>query len=171
MDGGGVNILCHIGEWHPELKNEDFAVGFMNNTIEKKLKEYKRVICIDGTHRTNRRNWDLTTVLVKNDQNMGFPVAFLLSNRLDQIIQKVFFRALREKLGENIGAEYIVTDDDPKYYNAWTEVMTEEKPRHLLCSWHVVKNWKIQGRAKLKKKENKLKLKTDMRQILNNFKY
>jgi hypothetical protein len=102
---------------------------------------------------------------------MGFPVAFLLSNRLDQIIQKVFFRALREKLGENIGAEYIMTDDDPKYYNAWTEVMTEEKPRHLLCSWHVVKNWKIQGRAKLKKKENKLKLKTDMRQILNNFKY
>jgi hypothetical protein len=49
-------LFKKIGEWHPELKNEDFAVGFMNNTMEKKLKEYKRVVCIDGTHRTNRRN-------------------------------------------------------------------------------------------------------------------
>ena len=58
--------------------------------MEKKLREFKRIICIDGTHGTNRRNWDLTVVLVKDENNMGFPVSFLLSNRLDQAVQENF---------------------------------------------------------------------------------
>ncbi|XP_063914785.1 uncharacterized protein LOC135131139 isoform X2 [Zophobas morio] len=43
---------------------------------------------------------------------------------------------------------------------------TERKPRRLLCSWHVIKNWNIQGRSKLKKQENRLKMKKEMRNIL-----
>lgn len=63
---------------------------------------------------------------------MGFPVTFLLSNRLDQKIQDIFFRSLYTRLGGAIEAEYIMPDDDPKYYNAWTEVMnTVPKPRRL----------------------------------------
>ena len=46
-----------------------------------------------------------------------------------------------------------MSDDDPKYFNAWTKVMKSDHllPRRLLCTWHVIKNWNIQGRAKLKK--------------------
>ena len=66
----------------------------MNSIMEKKLREFKRIICIDGTHGTNRRNWDLTVVLVKDENNMGFPVSFLLFNRLDQAVQEFLFRAL-----------------------------------------------------------------------------
>jgi len=34
-----------------------------------------------------------------------------------------------------------MTDDYPAYYNAWSEVF--EAPEHrLLCSWHVIRNWK-----------------------------
>lgn len=83
--------LWFIGTSYPGLKDEDFAVGFMNNIMEKKLKDFSKIICMDGTHGTNRRNWELTTVLVKDDQNMGFPVAFLVTNRLDQVIQNIFF--------------------------------------------------------------------------------
>lgn len=111
--------LWFIGTSYPGLKDEDFAVGFMNNIMEKKLKDFSKIICMDGTHGTNRRNWELTTVLVKDDQNMGFPVAFLVTNRLDQVIQNIF-RELKSRLGQTIDAEYIMTDDDPKYYNAWT---------------------------------------------------
>ena len=140
----------------------------MNSIMEKKLREFKRIICIDGTHGTNRRNWDLTVVLVKDENNMGFPVSFLLSNRLDQAVQEIFFRALQERLGEAINTEFIMSDDDPKYFNAWTKVMKSDHllPRRLLCTWHVIKNWNIQGRAKLKKIENKQQMKKQMQAIL-----
>jgi hypothetical protein len=26
----------------------------------------------------------------------------------------------------------------------------DNKPRKLLCTWHVIKNWNIQGKAKIK---------------------
>jgi hypothetical protein len=74
------------------LRKEDFAVGYMNSIMEKKLRDHKRIICIDGTHGTNRKEYELTRVLVKDDENMGFPVAFLVSNRRDQTIQEVFFK-------------------------------------------------------------------------------
>ena len=136
--------------------------------MEKKLREFKRIICIDGTHGTNRRNWDLTVVLVKDENNMGFPVSFLLCNRLDQAVQEFFFRALQERLGEAINTELIMSDDDPKYFNAWTKVIKSDHllPRRLLCTWHAVKNWNIQGRAKLKKIENKQQMKKQMQAIL-----
>ncbi|KAJ8911396.1 hypothetical protein NQ315_013533 [Exocentrus adspersus] len=67
---------------------------------------------IDGTHGTNGRNWHLTTtVLIKDENNMGFPIAFLLSNRLGQVIQEHFFRALQIRLRESVEAEYIMSDD------------------------------------------------------------
>lgn len=122
---------------------------------------------MDGTHGTNQYDWDLTILLIKDENNTGFPVAFLLSNRRDQIIQEVFFRALKEKLGEEIDVNYIMTDDDPKYYNAWTKIMaTDNKPQHLLCTWHIIKNWNIQGRNKFKNNENRVKMKKEMRKIL-----
>ncbi|XP_063914782.1 uncharacterized protein LOC135131139 isoform X1 [Zophobas morio] len=102
------------GESHPDLLDTDFAVGYMNEIMEKKLKDFKRIICIDGTHGTNRMNYELTTILIRDEDNMGFPVAFLVSNRLDTLIQKVFFAALKEKLGHIIEAEYVMSDDDPK---------------------------------------------------------
>lgn len=160
--------FIYSGESYLGLKTEDFAVGYMNAIMEKKLREFSKIICIDGTHGTNRMNWELTMVLVKDNNNMGFPVAFLLTNRLDQTIQEVFFRALKSKLGdEAINVNYIMSDDDPKYFNAWTRVMTaEEKPQRLLCTWHIIKNWNIQGRSKLKKTENRQDMKKEMRKIL-----
>lgn len=139
----------------------------MNGVMENKLRDFKRVICVDGTHGTNRRNYDLTIVLVKDENNMAFPVAFLLSNRLDRQIQEIFFRTLRSRLGESIDAEYIMSYDDPKYYNAWTKVMDpEHKPRRLLCTWHVIKNWNIQERIKIKNMEIRQEMKKKMRKIM-----
>nr|CAI5865483.1 unnamed protein product [Callosobruchus analis] len=55
---------------------EDFALGFMNSVMEEKLKRFSNIICMDGTHGTNRKGLDLTIVLIKDDRNAGFPVAF-----------------------------------------------------------------------------------------------
>ena len=62
----------------------------MNSIMEKKLQEFKTIIFIDETHGKNRRNWDISVVLVKDENNMGFPVSFLLSNGLDQLYKKFF---------------------------------------------------------------------------------
>lgn len=43
---------------------------------------------------------------------------------------------------------------------------TEQKPRRLLCTWHIIKNWNIQGRSKIKNAENRQEMKKQMRKIL-----
>ncbi|KAF2886486.1 hypothetical protein ILUMI_19687 [Ignelater luminosus] len=74
---------------------------------------------------------------------------------------------MKEKIGMDITPEYFISDDDPRYYNAWVKVMTKENvPRGLLCSWHVIQNWTIPGKAKIKKVDDVLKMKCGMRKIL-----
>lgn len=84
--------------------------------------------------------------------------------RQDQIIQEVYLKALKTRVGE-INPEYFMTDDDGKYFNAWTKEMGNS-PRRLICSWHVVKNWNIQGRAKIKDQEIRKTMKSDMHKIM-----
>ncbi|ENN83136.1 hypothetical protein YQE_00503, partial [Dendroctonus ponderosae] len=60
-----------------------------------------------------------------------------------------------------------MTDDDAKYYNAWTQVMqTDCPPRRLLCSWHVIKNWNIKGKSKIKNPDVKRNMKMKLRTII-----
>ncbi|KAI4470817.1 hypothetical protein MML48_1g12453 [Holotrichia oblita] len=120
----------------------------------------------DYLHSTNTKKIDLAVMLIKDDKNAGFPVAFFLSNRLDQQVQEVFLGALKEKLQQEINTEYFMSDDDPKYYNAWIKTMVS-RPRRLLCTWHVVKNWNIQGKKKIKDANLKNQMKTEMKRILN----
>lgn len=49
--------------------------------MEHKLKTFNNIICMDGTHGTNIHKYELTIMLVKDNKNVGFPVAFFLSNR------------------------------------------------------------------------------------------
>ncbi|XP_063920521.1 uncharacterized protein LOC135135468 isoform X2 [Zophobas morio] len=73
--------------------------------------------------------------------------------------------AMKNRLDEDIEPTYFMSDDDPKYYNSWVKVM-KNRPRKLLCSWHVIKNWNIQGRSKIKNPEIRKSMKTDMGKIL-----
>ncbi|XP_072402420.1 uncharacterized protein [Diabrotica undecimpunctata] len=127
------------GEQHDVLKKEDFALEFMNSVMEDKLREFHSIICMDGTHGTNKRGMDLTVVLIKDDRNTGFPVAFLLSNRLDQVVQEVFLGALKNRMQTGIHAEHFMSDDDKKYYNAWVKIMGNQ-PKRLLCTWYYFQN-------------------------------
>ncbi|XP_050503242.1 uncharacterized protein LOC126882376 [Diabrotica virgifera virgifera] len=153
------------GEEHDVLRTEDFAIGFMNKIMEDKLREFPNIICVDGTHGTNKRRMDLTIMLIKDDRNQGFPVAFLLSNRLDQRVQEVFLGALKNRMKTEIRADHFMSDDDPKYYNAWVNTMGNQ-PNKLLCTWHVIKNWNFQGKSKIKDTTIKKEMKNDLRQII-----
>jgi hypothetical protein len=82
-------------------------ISIDNSTMEVKLREYQNIICLDGTHRTNKEKMELTIMLVKDDRNRGFPVAFFLSNRMDEIVQEVSFMAIKVKLPQEIKPSYI----------------------------------------------------------------
>jgi hypothetical protein len=138
----------------------------MNATMKNKLLNFQNIICMDGTHGTNKNRLELTIVLVKDDKNCGFPVAFLVSNRLNQQMQEIFLGTLKNHISAELTPTYLMTDDDPKYFNAWVNVMGN-KPRRLLCTWHVIKNWNVQGRAKIKDIEMKKKMKREMKRIFN----
>jgi hypothetical protein len=79
-----VFLFKKPGENHHVLEVNDFALAIMNPEMEYMLKTYgQRIICMDGTHGTNPYNYELTTVLVLDDQNIDYPVVFLISNRND----------------------------------------------------------------------------------------
>ncbi|KAL1492214.1 hypothetical protein ABEB36_012696 [Hypothenemus hampei] len=75
-NSNGKNIVFlfkQLGEVHPILDVGDFALAFMNNTMERKFRKFSRVVCIDGTHGlTKYKGWELTTVLVKDESKAGF---------------------------------------------------------------------------------------------------
>ncbi|XP_072395534.1 uncharacterized protein [Diabrotica undecimpunctata] len=59
-----------------------------------------------------------------------------------------------------------MSDDDSKYYNAWAKIMGNQ-PKRLLCIWHVVRNWNIQGKKKIQDPILKKQMKTEMKRIIN----
>lgn len=128
--------ICIVWEVHPVLKDEEFALAFMNNTMKRKFRDFGELVCIDGTHGiTKYKGWELTTVLVKDETKAGFPVAFMISNKQDQIIQELFLGALKKKLGAiSISTAILTTDDDIKYYNAWIKTMENKKKTVMLLA-------------------------------------
>lgn len=132
------------GEVFPGLSDGDFAIAFSTNFMLLQLKNNPKIVFIDSTHNICKYSAiELTTLMVKDENGHGFPVSFLLSNRKDQKIFEIFFENLKRKTGE-LNVQFFLSDDDIKFYNAWTTIMTY-KPKRLLCIWHVLRNWHLQG--------------------------
>ena len=58
---------------------------------------------MDATHGTNGYDFVLISVLVIDEFDEGFPVAWCLSNRQDQFLLINFFNRLKEKVGDQPG--------------------------------------------------------------------
>ena len=58
---------------------------------------------------------------------------------MDTSVCELFFQKLRES-GELKLTKTFMSDDFPAYYNAYKKVYGAPQ-HHLLCSWHIVKNW------------------------------
>ena len=108
--------------------------------IDMYTKHGQDVICIDGTHGTNSRNFHLTMVLVLDDMRMGFPVFAMYSSRCDTFVYRVLFSTIQD-LDTNVKTHYFMSDDYPAYYNAFKLVFKHDS-RKLLCAWHTSKSLK-----------------------------
>ena len=56
------------------------------------LKKSPKHICIDGAHGTNQYDFYLIDLLTLDDLNEEFPYAFLIRNREDGDIVRIFFQ-------------------------------------------------------------------------------
>lgn len=64
----------------------------MNDHQKSMLSKFGNdVICIDETYGMNSYHFNLTTIMVLDDLREGFPCCFMISNRVDEVVLRIFF--------------------------------------------------------------------------------
>lgn len=148
-----VLIYKPQGGHFANLQHNDFCLVLMTSAQKEMLLKFgNEKICIDSTHGTNPYDFQLTTILVIDDFGAGFPVGFCVSNTTNTRQMEIFFKAIVEKT-RTFTPEVFMSDDASAYFNAWRTIMGEPK-KQLLCTWHVVKNWK-QALLKIKNQQKR----------------
>uniref|UniRef100_A0A6P7GKQ4 Uncharacterized protein LOC114343590 n=2 Tax=Diabrotica virgifera virgifera TaxID=50390 RepID=A0A6P7GKQ4_DIAVI len=124
------------------LDCSDFCIIIMNDIQRYAVMKFaQKFVCIDGTHGTNPYNFELTTLMVSDDFGEGIAVAYMISNRMDTTIYKIFFNCIKAALGKNITTDTFMSDITETFYNGWTAVMGPV-PNRLFCSWHIDRAWR-----------------------------
>jgi len=122
---------------------DDFMIVLMNDVQVHLLQMYghHRVNCIDSTHKTNGYNFQLTTLLIIDNNGEGFPVAFCISSKLDTSVMEVFLEHVRIAIGGCVEGAILISDNAPAYVDAWRTVMGPPSD-HVLCTWHIDRSWR-----------------------------
>ncbi|EFA06433.2 hypothetical protein TcasGA2_TC009313 [Tribolium castaneum] len=152
-------------ESNSDLREEDFVLIIMNLGQEEILKKYgSDCICIDGIHGLNQYDFEMHTLLVIDDVREGFPCAFLISNRSDETVLKIFFHHIKERIGFQLTSKVFMSDMAEAYYKAWNFIMGPAKYR-LFCTWHVDRSWR-KNLSKIKTKEKQVMVYKYLRTLL-----
>ena len=146
---GDVKILCHKkqGELDPNffgLGKDDFILCFMTNhqkmMVSKLMSKKHSVVMMDATHGTNQYDFKMVSVMTKNLNHQGEPLAHMFSNTENATALQFFLQSLRNECGK-IKCKTFMSDSAPQYYNSWNSVMVDkgdDPPKKLLCAWHVI---------------------------------
>ncbi|XP_057312271.1 uncharacterized protein LOC130653773 [Hydractinia symbiolongicarpus] len=124
-----------------DIKKDLFAIGIQTREqLEMFIKGANKVHCIDGTHSTNKYEFPLTTVIVPDEFNKGYPVGWLISNRNDELTLRPFLEEIKSRCPGDFTVNCLMTDDDNSGWNAFSAVFGETK--HHLCKWHITRAWR-----------------------------
>ncbi|XP_050516253.1 uncharacterized protein LOC126891116 [Diabrotica virgifera virgifera] len=140
------------GQLSSQFTESDFILIIMNDVQASLLMKFgANVIAVDSTHGLNNYDFEMTTVMVIDEFNESFPVAFMFSNKKDTHVHKLFFLVIKQKVGV-IKCKSFMSDITCVFYNAWSEVMGDAQ-HQLYCSWHIDRAWqsnlsKIIGKEK-----------------------
>ncbi|XP_052126459.1 uncharacterized protein LOC113211795 [Frankliniella occidentalis] len=100
-----------------------------------------KIVLLDETHGTNHHKYQLLTAMVIDDNRRGWPFAHLVTSKSDDITLQYFFRTLKSKLPPDVKVNCVITDDAPALINGMEMGFSEELV-HILCKWHILKNFK-----------------------------
>ncbi|KAJ8929624.1 hypothetical protein NQ314_017666, partial [Rhamnusium bicolor] len=99
------------------------------------------IMTVDGTHGLNNYDFELTTLMVVDNSNEGFPGAFMFTNRKDTLIHQIFFEVIESKVGNKISPNTFMSDITGVFYQAWSSVMGVVRFQ-LYCTWHIDRAWR-----------------------------
>ncbi|GFY74776.1 uncharacterized protein TNIN_439101 [Trichonephila inaurata madagascariensis] len=147
---------------YSRIDKRDFLLAIMNDAQEKLLELYgKNCVMIDSTHGTNQYNFQLTTLMVHDENHEGMPIATLFSSRVTTEILIPFFIEIKKRV-PNFTTNVLMSDDTNSFPNAWKEAFGNDF-KHLLCSWHVIRNWNSNARKWAYCYRNGLGINTNMK--------
>lgn len=135
------------------LPKDDFLLGIQTQyQLENLRKHGNKVICMDATHGTNQYDFLLVSILVVDEYGEGLPVAWLISNREDQLVLAPFIASIETRTGP-IKTQVFMTDDCNNFYNSWISCFPKPDKK-LLCAWHIDKNWRRGLREHVKSQDD-----------------
>ena len=126
--------------------NGRFELAICPQFGQECLKRWRKLICLDSTHKTTSYNFNLFTLLTQNEHGQGFPVAFLISSDGKTATLERYLQAFKFICPSVL---CFMTDNDDAEISAIRNVFPESF--NLLCWWHVIKAQKIkllQGSSK-----------------------
>lgn len=107
--------------------------------LHKLIEHGWKTIGVDTTHQVSKYNHNLTTIIVQDERNEGFPVAFCISKHKNAETYEKFFAIVKSRIG-GVSCKYFISDGDMTLYNCWKRVMGPAKQARL-CIWHVKRSW------------------------------
>ncbi|XP_046384220.1 uncharacterized protein LOC124154490 [Ischnura elegans] len=149
---GSGTIIGNKGLDNLPHASELFVLGIQQKLQLKEMIEgCGRILCIDSTHGTNQYKFHLLNLIVPDEYGVGYPVAHFITSHLDEETLTYLLQSIMDR-SPDLHVNAIMTDGDEALGNAVRRVFGH-KTKHLLCLWHVKRNWHKNLHQKVKNKE------------------
>lgn len=136
------NIVLYYQPENKEIGQELILVLQSERQVKyvQEKREF-RVICTDSTHNVGAKK-KMATLMTVDEEEEGVVLAFCICESENVATMKIFYAAVRDKVGFKIKTDCFLSDDANAFFNAWcAEMIQDTLPQKRLCAWHVNKNW------------------------------
>lgn len=148
------SILCYKEEqtFHTHLKYEDFFFAFMTLPQKQIVQDFSfDGACVDIINGPSIYWFHLIVVIIFNENEEGFPIAFCITSSIHPATIKYFFQCIKNVA--HLQTSVFMSDDSSGYYQAWEEIFSPVA-NQLICTWNLNKDFqKCLGRISKEKRE------------------
>ncbi|GLJ37316.1 hypothetical protein SUGI_0756990 [Cryptomeria japonica] len=125
------------------IENVPFIIGIQTSWMQEMMVKHSHnsIIAMDSTFTTNKYGYQLYTLLIFDEQEVGVPIAWAISSRnkvddLNEWLAEVYKRGKKCKEDWHVNA--FMTDDTSAEIEA---IRLSFGCQVLLCIWHVHRAW------------------------------
>nr|XP_046913776.1 uncharacterized protein LOC124494611 [Dermatophagoides farinae] len=155
-----------IGKAIDDFHEDDFLIILQANSQKDMMKENSEIISIDSTHDSSIKGLILTTIMCLDKMKVGYPCAFLLSNRVNYKFISFYFQKIKINLGQNFKSNIVMTDMEILFSNAWKHIFGN--CIFLYCSFHVKKAFNQNLNAIISDKEIRDTVRSSVMKLMTN---
>nr|XP_046920642.1 uncharacterized protein LOC124500596 [Dermatophagoides farinae] len=155
-----------IGKAIDGFHEDDFLIILQANSQKDMMKENSEIISIDSTHDSSIKGLILTTIMCRDKMKVGYPCAFLLSNKVNFKFITFYFEKIKINLGQNLKSNIVMTDMEILFSNAWKHIFGN--CIFLYCSFHVKKAFNQNLNAKISDKKIRDAVRSSVMKLLTN---